>query len=343
MRKIRIAQIGVNRYSHSHEIFTTLAIHPELFEVAGYALVEDERETCASKLHHFDGYPELSVDEILNDPTIEAVTIETDEIHITKYAIMAAEHGKHIHMEKPGSQCLEDFERLIELVRKNGKVFHVGYMYRYNPYISNAIERARRGELGEIFGVETHMSRTDGKDVRRWLSSFKGGMMFYLGCHLIDLVLQVQGVPMNVMALNRSTHLDGIDTEDNSLALLEYPTGFSIVRVSAAEIGGFARRQFVIMGSKGTIDISPLEILVPEKENGGIKWSQKTGKAERFLNSDDKWESKEYESEAFGRYESMIGAFAAMVRGEKTNPYSLDYELMLYKTVLKCCGMNVKE
>jgi len=38
----------------------------------------------------------------------------------------------------------------------------------------------------------------------------------------------------------------------------------------------------------------------------------------------------------------MMSSFAQYVRGEKTNPYTLDYELNLYKNILKCCGVNVK-
>jgi hypothetical protein len=34
----------------------------------------------------------------------------------------------------------------------------------------------------------------------------------------------------------------------------------------------------------------------------------------------------------------MMASFAAMVRGEKENPYAYDYELELYKMVLQCCG-----
>ena len=44
-------------------------------------------------------------------------------------------------------------------------------------------------------------------------------------------------------------------------------------------------------------------------------------------------------SEIFCRYDDMLQAFAAMVRGEKENPYSCDYELSLYRTLLKCCGV----
>ena len=336
MRKIRIAQIGVNRYSHGGEIFYTLTHLPDIFEVVGYTFVEDEKETCQKFFKKFEGYREMTLDEILNDPTIEAVTVETDEIHLTKYAQMAAEHGKHIHMEKPGSQDLEAFEKLINTVKANGKVFHIGYMYRYNPYISDVINRAKAGELGEIFSVEAHMSRTDKTDVREWLSSFKGGMMFYLGCHLIDLVLQIHGDPKEIVPFNTSTGFDGITSEDFSMAVMKYDNGVSFVRVSATEIAGFRRRQLVVMGSKGTVEINPLEA---HQEVKPTKYAQYTVKQERLLRDDGVTSMERYTSEQYDRYIDMISSFAAMVRGEKENPYTADYELKLFKAILKCCGV----
>ena len=71
MRKIRIAQIGMNRYSHAPDIFDTLKKHPELFELAGYCIVEDERETCKEKIEKYmSDSKELTLEEILNDETI---------------------------------------------------------------------------------------------------------------------------------------------------------------------------------------------------------------------------------------------------------------------------------
>ena len=338
MKPIRIAQIGMNRYSHAPEIFHTMKIHPELFELVGYTLVEDERETCADKLHWFEGYPELTLEEILNDSTIEAVAVETDEIHLTKYAQMAADHGKHIHMEKPGSQNLAEFERLIETVKKNGKVFHTGYMYRYNPLISKAIERAQAGEFGKIYSVEAHMSRLDSKTTREWFASFRGGMMFYLGCHLVDLVMQVLGEPSEVIPLNTRTGLDGVDTEDLGFAVLKYPNAISVIRMGGTEVGGSSRRQLVICGSKGTIEIKPLERGVPEAEHG--KFWLYAESSEYRLGENPKPDHVCEKSESFQRYEAMLEAFAKMVRGEKENPYTADYELKLYKVILKCCGME---
>ena len=336
MKKIKIAQIGINRYSHAPEVFHTLSIHPEIFELVGYALVEDERETCKDKLNWLDGYPELTLDEILNDPSIEAVAIETDEIHLTKYAQMAAEHGKHIHMEKPGSQDLASFEKLVNTVRNTGKTFHVGYMYRYNPYISEAITRARAGELGSIYSVEAHMSRLDNTECREWFGSFKGGMMFYLGCHLVDLVLQIQGLPEEIIPLNTVSGIDGVNTEDVGFAVLKYPNAVSVIRVSGTEIGGGNRRQLVICGSDETLEIKPLEAGVPNEKKFMLyteKHAARRGDGNAIARTHEK-------SEPFQRYEAMLFAFAAMVRGEKKNPYTLEYEFELFKAILKCCDVE---
>lgn len=48
-------------------------------------------------------------------------------------------------------------------------------------------------------------------------------------------------------------------------------------------------------------------------------------------------------SENYDRYDPMMAAFARIIRGEAENPVSPDYELELYRTVLKCCGIDVKE
>jgi len=337
MRKIRIAQIGMNRYSHAPEVFTTLKLHPEVFDLVGYALVEDERDTCKGKLKYFEGYPELTLDEILNDPTIEAVAVETDEIHLLKYALMAAEHGKHIHMEKPGSQCFEDFEKLIDTMRQTGKVFHTGYMYRYNPLIADAIRRAQAGEFGHIYSVEAHMSRIDTKETREWFGSFKGGMMFYLGCHLVDLVMQLQGEPQAVIPLNTATGIDGVNTEDLGFAVLQYPHAVSVIRMGGTEIAGFNRRQLVICGSKRTVEIYPLEVRVMDTEREFMHYAEKN---EAYIGEDGYSVREHSRSEDFQRYEDMLLAFASMVRGERDNPYSLDYELSLFHVILRCCGID---
>ena len=48
---------------------------------------------------------------------------------------------------------------------------------------------------------------------------------------------------------------------------------------------------------------------------------------------------RQYNTDDFDRYLPMMLDFAEIVRGEKENPYTYDYELELYKAVLKCCGV----
>jgi len=337
MRRIKIAQIGMNQYSHGPEVFHTIKTHPEVFELVGYVLVEDEWETCASKIKEcFAGYPELSLDEVLNDTSIEAVAIETDEVHLLKYAQMAAEAGKHIHMEKPGSQNLTEFERLIETMRETGKIFNVGYMYRYHPLISQAIKEVRTGKFGHVFSVEAHMSRWDNTVTREWFGNFRGGMMFYLGCHLIDLILQLQGVPEKIIPMNTVTGIDGIGTEDFAFAVFQYPNATSVIRVAGTELNGYNRRQLVICGEKKNVEIRPLEAVVGDASEKFMLFSEKD---EISRNSDGHIVSKHIKSAPFQRYKEMMLTFAAMVRGDKAPVYSLEYELLLFKTILTCCGM----
>ncbi len=329
MRKVRIAQIGTSRYSHGNMIFDTLKKRVDLFEIVGYCFPENEREKFPEAIQRFEGYKELSLEEILNDKSIEAVAIETEEIYLTKYALLAARAGKHIHMEKPGGICLEDFEALIAEVKANGKVFHTGYMYRYNPEIRRLMEQVKNDELGEIISVEAQMNCDHNKETREWLQAFPDGITFFLGCHLIDLIVQIQGFPTKIHCLNKSTGRDGLASKDLGMVVLEYPNGLSYAKVNTNEIGGFMRRQLVVCGTKKTVVIQPLEAFAGDKLSCTVKEYESHGWGDV---------GKQRASDLFDRYEDMIVTFGEMVKGSKKNPYSYEYELELYRTILRCCG-----
>jgi predicted dehydrogenase len=236
-------------------------------------------------------------------------------------------------MEKPGGRELDDFEALIQTVKEKNLIFCPGYMYRYNPYVRELFSAIEKGELGQILSVEAQMSRYDKPELRKWLENFEGGMMFFLGCHLIDLIYRIQGKPEKVYALNKSTGLDGIETEDFGTAVLEYPRGISFVRTIGVERGGFQRRQIVVIGSEGSWEIKPLE-WGPEAEIV----------TRRTVSTDKKWKvlGEESETEPFDRYEAMLTHFARCVRKEEENEFSPDYELEVYKLLLQCCGKKIQ-
>jgi len=332
MKKVKIAQIGTSKNSHGNMIWQSLIKQNDIFEVVGFALPENEKEKFPKEAKAFEGYREMTVDEILADPEIEAVAVETEEIYLTKYALMVAKAGKHLHMEKPGGLSLAEFEELVGVLKKRRLTFSTGYMYRFNPVIKAALEKIERGELGKIYSVEAHMGCKHTEETRRWLGEFPGGMMFFLGCHLIDLIYKIQGEPSEVLPLNCSTGFDGIKSKDYGMVVFKYPGGVSFAKTSASEFGGFLRRQLVICGENGTIEINPLEVLLDS--------------GELYTVSNESYSQKWHEprikkvSKPFDRYDAMMENFAELVRGKK-NPYSYDYELNLYKLILKSCERKI--
>ena len=329
MRKIKIAQIGTSANSHGQFIWDSLKKQSDIFDIVGYALPENEREKVPNLMKQYEGYRELTVEEILNDSEIEAVAIETEDMYLTNYAIMAAKAGKHIHMEKPGGRELCDFEELISAMKESDRVFHIGYMYRYNPYVIELMKQIENGEVGDIISVEAQMSCAHNQKTREWFGNFKGGNLFFLGCHLIDLIYRIQGTPKNIIPLSRSTGVDGVNAEDFGMAVLEYERGVSFAKVNSTELGGYLRRQFVVTGTKATVELKPFETSV------GLG-HQTT----RTYYDSGSWNQSgvETKSAVFDRYDGMMRAFAEYIAGEKKNPYSLEYELELYKIILKCCG-----
>jgi predicted dehydrogenase len=323
-----------SKNSHGNQIWKSLLKQTDVFEVVGYAFPEHEREKFPKQAESFNGYPELTVEEILNDPTIEAVAVETEEIYLTKYALMVANAGKHLHMEKPGGVELSDFEKLVKILKSKKLTFSIGYMYRFNPEIKKALEKIKNGELGKIYAVEAHMDCKHKPELKEWLGTFPGGMLFFLGCHLIDLIYQIQGEPIAVYPLSCSTNTEGVHTKDYGMVVFQYQDGVSFAKTCASEHGGFLRRQLVICGEKGTIEIKPLEV----SAQGG----QYTVTNECYAIDEKKWSDpwNTTQTDIYDRYDDMMKNFAEIVRG-KENAYPYDYELNLYKLLLRACGKEI--
>ena len=75
MRKIKIAQIGTSQNSHGNDIWNTIKNLPDIFEIVGYALPENEREKFPNRMPDFEGYNEMAVEEILSNPEIEETSL----------------------------------------------------------------------------------------------------------------------------------------------------------------------------------------------------------------------------------------------------------------------------
>ena len=174
---------------------------------------------------------------------------------------------------------------------------------------------------------------------RQWLEAYPGGMLYFLGCHLIDLILTIQGVPENIIPLSTCIGQEGVTANDFGMAVFQYKNGVSFAKTTAMEVGGLERRQIVVCGTKGTIEIKPIE-WYPEAGSSGM--IARVHQVHRDELTDINWgrPADNHDTAPFERYESMIRGFASYVRGEAKNPYSYEHELLLHKVLLAACGVE---
>ncbi|MBR0143478.1 MAG: Gfo/Idh/MocA family oxidoreductase [Clostridia bacterium] len=326
MDKIRLGQIGIG-HNHGEAMMLTARKFPELFEIVGYA---EENEWWIEKRGGNAGYaglPRMSVEEVIERS--DAVMVESDVWDLVKYARMCAEAGKHIHMDKPAG-LLPEYRELLDTAKAKNLVVQLGYMYRYNPAVAFCLEKLRNGDLGEICSINAEMSTFHPASYRKWLANFGGGVMYILGSHLVDLIVYMLGRPEKITSFLKRSGLDGVDVEDNTLAVLEYEKAIARIYVSSVEVNGYGRRQLVVSGSKGTIDIRPLENPVR------MTFSDLTLADQPY--EDRKREIPVKDDTRDGRYDGMMRDFYAYVRLGKENPYSFEHEYLVQQVLSEIVG-----
>jgi len=137
----------------------------------------------------------------------------------------------------------------------------------------------------------------------------------------------ILGPPQKTTGFRRKTFEDRDGLSDNELAVLEYPTATATVRSSLVEVGGWERRQFVVCGTKGTIEIKPLEPPV-------VRLALQDAVENYVKGYQDIEMPPEKE-----RYDDQLHLFAQMVRGTVKPKYSYQHDLAVQKAVLDAAGL----
>ena len=327
MKKIKIGQIGIG-HNHGEEKMLAARKFPELFEVIGYA---EENEQWIEKRGNnkgYEGLPRLSVEEIIE--CSDAVLIESDVWDLTKYAKMCVDAGKHMHMDKPASGTLAEYKYVLDTAKEKNLVVQLGYMYRYNPAVLKCLEHIKNGDLGEIYSINAEMSTFHPEPYKKWLTNFGGGIMYILGSHLVDLIVYMMGEPNKTTSFLKHTGLDGVDFEDNNLAVLEYDKALARIFVSSVEVNGYGRRQLVVAGSKGTVNICPIE--------KGIHMTYADTAMGGKTYEDHKTVIPCEDNTAHGRYDDMMQDFYAYIMGTKQNPFTYEHDYMVQKVLSEIVG-----
>ena len=327
MKPIKIALIG-NRHDHSEMNFNAMKAHPEVFEIIGVSELDKTRNVKS-----YEGYREYTIDELVKMEDLEAVLIEAGKENEVIYAQIFADKGIPVFLDKPGSADIPRFERFMATMKEKKLPVMIGYMYRFNPVVMKAKELFEAGELGEIFSVEAQMSVRHDKAKREWLGRYKGGMLYYLGCHLIDMVCQFAGFPEEIIPLSCPTGNEGLTSEDFGCVVFKYKNGASYIKTCASEYNGFDRRQLVICGTKGTIEIRPWEIHCAGGQTTEAKITLASKNPPAWQDGSELVKTGVYE-----RYYPMLEYFAKVVRGEAEMPTTYEYEVELMKTIVHACG-----
>jgi predicted dehydrogenase len=326
--KIKIGQIGT-KHAHASGKTSTIRKFSDLYELVGVVEPDAKRREQLQENSIYRDVKWISEEELLNTSGLQAVAVETEVRHLLPVAERCVRAGMHIHLDKPAGESLSHFKRILDDATRQQRVVQMGYMYRYNPAFQLAFRAASEGWLGSVFEVHTIMSKKVGEASRRQLAEYAGGSMFELGCHIIDAVVKVLGRPTSVTPFNRKTFAERDSLLDNCLAVLEYPKATATVRSSVVEYDGGRRRQFVVCGDRGSIDIKPLEppraTLALDADHGDYKKG-----------------TREVELQPLGgRYDGDFLDLAKIIRGEKPHDFPPEHDLAVQEVILRASGMPI--
>lgn len=324
--KIKIGQIGTT-HSHAAGKLEAILKFSDIYELVGVVESDPQRREAAKGRAPYKDVRWLSEDELLATPGLQAVDVETGTLELVPTASRSVRAGMHVHLDKPPGLSLASFKRLLDDATSRQLIVQLGYMLRYNTAFQLCFQAVREGWLGEIFEVHGVMSKAVNDAGRRRLMEYPGGSMLELGCHLIDALVTVLGKPDRITAFPRQTRSDGL--ADNCLAVFEYPRATATVRSSHVEIGGEKRRQFIVCGTEGTLEIIPLEppqaVLTLTKARGSYRKGRQTVSLAPMT----------------GRYDAEFLDLAAVIRGEKPLAWTPTHDLLTHECILRASGLPV--
>lgn len=332
MKPVRVVQIGI-LHEHAHGKMDTIRNLPELFEVVGY--VDDRQFACAPYYQldlerPYQGLKQLTLPEALDDPTIEAVTIEVPNNDLVPIGLRCMERGLAIHLDKPAGEELATYKKLLDGCAARHLPFQMGYMFRGNPAFQFACRAIREHWLGEICELEIDMNHNyGGEDYQQYLRNFSGGIMWNLGCHLIDFVVSAMGRPACVTPFLKSAPSDPEEIHNNGLAVLEYP--HATVTIRACSRCGRPSRRLRVAGTRGRLDLEPLERFDGQSLEIQLHLDAPTDDYPaghhivRFPPQTD-------------RYAAQLTEWARVIRGETEPSYTFEHDYIVHEVTLAAAG-----
>jgi xylose dehydrogenase (NAD/NADP) len=199
-------------------------------------------------------------DDLLADPTIEAVYISLpNHMHI-EWTIRALKAGKHVLCEKPLCRDPSRASEAFDVADASQRVLSEAFMWRHHPQTRKATELIESGAIGSVTGIscflgfdlarEWNLSRADGapnpdawhRDVRM-SPAYEGGALMDVGTYCVNAIRLFGGEPKRVMATQEFS-TTGVDLRTKGLiecdsgARAQFECSFVDPRTERLEISG---------------------------------------------------------------------------------------------------------
>jgi len=201
-------RIGVLGAGHLGKIHLRLLNESNKYELVGFY---DPNIENAQKVAEEFGYRIFnSVEELIKN--VEVVDIVTPTLSHYQCAVTAIENGKHIFLEKPIANTLEEAQQIIDLAKKHNVKGQVGHVERFNPAF-----KAVKDKINNPMFIETHRLaefNPRGTDVP---------VVLDLMIHDIDAILSV--VKSEVKNINASGVAVISDSPDIANTRIEFENG----------------------------------------------------------------------------------------------------------------------
>lgn len=263
---IRVGIVGCGRIAQVRHIPEYQA-NPNT-EIAGFFdFNKDRAKELAEK---FGGKAYDTLEDMLADPDIDAVSICVINKAHADNTIKALNAGKHVLCEKPMATTLEDCEAMVEAAKKNGKKLMIDQNQRLVEAHQKAKELIKNGMIGKVITFKTTFGHGGPETwsidpgTATWFFDRKQsamGAMADLGVHKTDLIQyllddRIVKTTARVVTLDkRDANGNLIGVDDNGMCIYEMESGVVGTMTASWTYYGAEDNSTVIYGEKGIMRI----------------------------------------------------------------------------------------
>jgi len=210
--------------------------HPNVHVVAVAARDEKKARAFASKYDIGKVYfGPKGYQELLEDPEIDAIYNPLPNALHFEWTAKALAAGKHVLLEKPSTNTVEETQILFQLAKDNNLILLEAFHYRFHPAFRRFTEILQSGELGNIKSAKSELKLPGGwfsKDDIRYNFDLGGGALMDMGVYPISAVRSVlSSEPTEVLSATHKAHPGDKRVDGATDAALAFSNGMT------AEIG----------------------------------------------------------------------------------------------------------